>query len=236
MTNRPISEKAQDRRSKSPRFPPSVPLLRPWPRLVQPRSTCNRGDSAEFLGQPDEQSFRSAEVAEPIGVLVLDHFAADQLCAVLAEPGERIVEVIHGKHDAEVAKSVHWGVPVISGHRRREKSRELEPAVAVWRAHHGDLHALVAQSSDALCPLAFYHGSPFELEAELSEKRDCGIEGFHHDADVVHSFQRHGSILSCVVRSVNEREIRTLVAGPASRSRSRQRFMVKHWRRTETTS
>jgi hypothetical protein len=39
MTNRPISEKAQDRRSKSPRFPTSVPLLRPWPRLVQPRST-----------------------------------------------------------------------------------------------------------------------------------------------------------------------------------------------------
>ena len=39
MTNRLISEKAQDRRSKSPRFPPSVPLLRPWPRLVQPRST-----------------------------------------------------------------------------------------------------------------------------------------------------------------------------------------------------
>jgi hypothetical protein len=39
MTTRPISEKAQDRRSKSPRFPTSVPFLRPWPRLVQPRST-----------------------------------------------------------------------------------------------------------------------------------------------------------------------------------------------------
>jgi hypothetical protein len=67
--------------------------------------------------------------------------------------------------------------------------------VAVWRAHHGDLNALVAQSSDAPCPHAFYHGSPFELEAELSEKRDSGIEGFHHDADVVHSFKRHASIL-----------------------------------------
>jgi hypothetical protein len=84
---------------------------------------------------------------------------------------------------------------MIRDDRRREEAREFETAVPVWRAHHGDLNALVAQSSDAPCPLAFYHGSPFELEAELSEKRDSGIEGFHHDADVVHSFKRHVSIL-----------------------------------------
>src|SRR2546421_9326224 len=104
MTNRPISEKAQDRRSKSPRFPPSVPLFRPWPRLVQPRSTCNRGDSAEFLGQPDEKSFRSGDVAEPIRVLVLDHFEAFKLCAVLAEPDERIVDVVHGKKEIAASR------------------------------------------------------------------------------------------------------------------------------------
>jgi hypothetical protein len=98
---------------------------------------------------------------------------------------------------------------MIGDHRRRDKSRELEPTVAVWRAHHGDLNALVAQSRDAPCPLAFYHGSPFELEAELSEKSESGIEGFHHDADVVHSCKRHVSILYCVVRPVNERETRT---------------------------
>ena len=33
--------------------------------------------------------------------------------------------------------------------RRREKAGELEPAVAVRRAHHGDLDALVAQAGDA---------------------------------------------------------------------------------------
>jgi hypothetical protein len=32
------------------------------------------------------------------------------------------------------------------------------------------------------------HGSPFELEAQLGEKRDGGIKRFHHDADVVHPF------------------------------------------------
>ena len=55
---------------------------------------------AEFFGQPDEKSFGSADVAEPIRVFVLDHFAADKLCAVLAEPGDHIVDVFHGKHDA----------------------------------------------------------------------------------------------------------------------------------------
>ena len=57
-------------------------------------------DSAKFLGQPDEESFGSADVAEPIRVLVSDHFAADKLRAVLTEPDERIVDVVHGKHDA----------------------------------------------------------------------------------------------------------------------------------------
>ena len=63
---------------------------------------------------------------------LLDQFAYE-LCSVLAEPGERIVDVLHGEHDAQVAAGVHWGVPVIGDHRRREKSRELEPVVAVRR-------------------------------------------------------------------------------------------------------
>src|SRR5256885_6369550 len=41
------------------------------------------------------------------------------------------------------------------------------------------------------CPVSFDRGSPFELEAQLGEKRDGGIEGFHHDANVVHSLDRH---------------------------------------------
>jgi hypothetical protein len=56
--------------------------------------------SAEFLGEPDEKSFGPANVAEPIRVFVLDHFAADKLRAVLTEPGERLVDVVHGEHDA----------------------------------------------------------------------------------------------------------------------------------------
>src|SRR5439155_12949021 len=83
------------------------------------------------------------------------------------------------------------GVPVIGDHRRREKARELEPAVAVRRAHHGDLDALVAQSSDAPCPLSFHHGPTFELEAELAKERDRRWEVVDDDAYIVHPLNSH---------------------------------------------
>src|SRR5438270_9369733 len=169
----------------------------PWPSPTYGRRRDGQDDlehwcrSAEFLGEPDEKAFGPADVAEPIRVLVLDHFAADELRAVFAEPGERLVDVVHGEHDAQVAEGVHRGVPMIGDHRRREKARELEPAVAVRCAHHGGLDALVAQSSDAPCPLSFDHGSPFELEAELAKELDRLGEVVDEDADIVHSFECH---------------------------------------------
>src|SRR5207302_3453597 len=59
------------------------------------------GASAEFFGETYEKPFGTANVAEPIGVFVLDHFIADELRAVLTEPGERLVDVVHGEHDAQ---------------------------------------------------------------------------------------------------------------------------------------
>src|SRR5947207_801536 len=67
--------------------------------------------SAEFLGESDEKPFRPADVAEPIRVFILDYFAYE-LRAALAEPIKRLVDVVHGEHDAEVAQSVHRGVAV----------------------------------------------------------------------------------------------------------------------------
>jgi hypothetical protein len=145
---------------------------------------------AKLLGEPDEKSFGSADVAEPIRVFVLDYFP-DELRAVLAESGEGIVDVVHSKHDTEVAESVHRGVSVINDRRWREKSRELKPAVAVRRAHHGDLDALVSQSSDTPRPVSFNRSSPFELESKLNEKRDGSVEGVYHDADIVHPLKSH---------------------------------------------
>src|SRR3954453_12046698 len=164
-------------------------------RSAQPSYQLDMAASADLLGQPDENALGAADVAEPIHVFVLDHFV-DDLRAVSAEPRERVVEVVHGEHDAQVAQSVHGGVPVIGDDGRRDEPRELDPAMAVRRAHHGDLAALVAESSDAPRPVSFDHGSAFELEAQLGEKRDGGVKRFDDDADVVHPLERHAAILA----------------------------------------
>src|SRR5437773_11416349 len=80
---------------------------------------------------------------------------------------------------------------MIGDHRRREESGHLEPAVTVRRTHHGNLDAHVAQSSDAICPVSFDWGAPLELEAEFGEELNGGVDVFYHDADVVHTLDRH---------------------------------------------
>lgn len=60
---------------------------------------------AEFLGEPDEQPSRAANVAKSVHVLVIDDFT-DELHAAQAEPFERRVEVVNGEHDAKIAQSI----------------------------------------------------------------------------------------------------------------------------------
>src|SRR5207247_10179079 len=97
--------------------PPALRALG-WASVPEGRLSACRA-SADLLGQPDENALGASDVAEPIHVFVLNHLV-DELRAVPAEPGERIVEVVHGEHDTQVAQSVHRGVPVIGDHRRRE--------------------------------------------------------------------------------------------------------------------
>src|SRR6266511_2692603 len=161
----------------------------------------------ELLGEPDENPFGTPDIAEPIHVFILDHFA-DELRAAFAESGERIVDVLHGEHDAQVAESVHWGAAVIGDHRRREETGHLEPAVTVRRTHQGNLDTHAAQSSDAICPISFDWGPPLELETKFGEELNGGINVFHHDADVVHTLDRHVVSLTSNVE---------LCGGPAQR-------------------
>src|SRR5439155_14782067 len=87
--------------------------------------------------------------------------------------------------------------------RRREESGEFEPAVAVRRAHHGNLDALIGQSSDTSGPFSFDHGPPFEFEAELAKEINRRSEVIDDDSYVVHPFERHVSNLQDVVQSSN---------------------------------
>src|SRR5262249_57742053 len=125
--------------------------------------------SAELLGEPDEKPFGPTDVAEPIRVFIPDDFAYE-LRAAPAEPFKRLVNVVHGEHDAEVAQGIDRGVAMIRDDRRREETRELEPAVAVRCAHHGNLDTLIAEPGDASGPFAFDRGPPFQIEAELAKE------------------------------------------------------------------
>src|SRR5215467_14591103 len=94
---------------------------------------------------------------------------------------------------------------MIRDDRRCEEAGELEPAVAVRRAHHGNLDALIAQSSDTSGPFAFDRGPPFELESEFAKEIDRSSEVFDDDSYVVHPLERHVSNLQGVAGSNNGR-------------------------------
>jgi hypothetical protein len=81
----------------------------------------------------------------------------------------------------------------------REQTEEFETAVAVRRAHHGNLDALIGKSGDPSCPFSFDRGPPFELKAELSKEINCPSEVIDDDSYVIHSFERHASNLHNVV-------------------------------------
>ena len=59
--------------------------------------------------------------------------------------------------------------------------------MAIGSDHHGDLDALIDQSSDASGPFSFNHGAPFKRQSKLGEKGDGVFERFDDDADIVHS-------------------------------------------------
>ena len=87
---------------------------------------------------------------------------------------------------------------MIRDDRRREEAGQLETAVAVRRAHHRNLDALVGKSGDTSCPFSFDRGPSFELKAKLSKEINCPSEVIDDDSYVVHPFQRHPSNLQDV--------------------------------------
>jgi hypothetical protein len=62
--------------------------------------------SPERLGQPDQDALGSADVAEPIAVLVLNNLAND-LRPVGKQTLEHGVDVVDREHDATEAQRIH---------------------------------------------------------------------------------------------------------------------------------
>lgn len=77
----------------------------------------------------------------------------------------------------------------------REEAGELEPAVAIRCAHHGNLDMLIAEASDTSGPFSFDQGPPFEFEAELTKEINRTPEVLDDDPYVVHPLERHVSHL-----------------------------------------
>jgi hypothetical protein len=77
--------------------------------------------------------------------------------------------------------------------------------VAVRRAQHGNLDALIAEPRDTSGPFSFDRGPPFELEAELAKELNRRCEVIDDDAYVIHPFERHASNLQTVLSSDNGR-------------------------------
>ena len=102
---------------------------------------------------------------------------------------------------------------MICDSRRSEEAGELEPAVAVRRAHHRTLDALIALSSDASGPFSFNHGPTFQLETELAKELDGASEVIDDDSHVVHSFERHVSNLQGARHDERRARIRVLASG-----------------------
>jgi hypothetical protein len=71
--------------------------------------------------------------------------------------------------------------------------------VAVRRAHHSDLDALIAETGNTSGPFSFDCGPPLELEAELAKEINRPFKVMD-DSYVIEPFQRHVSNLQAGVR------------------------------------
>ncbi len=149
------------------------------------------------MRKADEDSFRPANVAEPVHIFVL-HDLPYKLRPTLAESFKRIVDVVHREHDTKVAESVHRRGAMIGDSGWSEKTAKLQPAMTVGRTHHGNLDMLIAQAGDTPSPFAFDRGAPFKLQPELKKEINRCAEVFDDDSHIVHPFDCHTPILQSV--------------------------------------
>src|SRR3954464_7702504 len=153
-------------------------------------STYAHADApSELLAQRNDNALGAANVAEPVGVLVLDHFA-DQFGAAVEQARDDGVEVINGEHDAAysqcVNRRVHRGVRGPGSDRlRRVELVQLDPPVAVRGAQEREGGTDVLKADETVD-----HGAPdgrlaLQLQSEIEKEGLHGLKVVDDDEDVV---------------------------------------------------
>src|SRR5215212_9578917 len=133
----------------------------------------------------------TADVAEPIRVFVLHHFA-DQFGAVRAQARDDVVDVIDGEHDAADPECVHRNVLGPSSDRFwRVELVQLDPSVAVWSAHQREGRTDVLKADETIYRGAFDSRLALQLHTKLDKKGVRSRKVVDHDENVVHPLERH---------------------------------------------
>src|SRR2546421_8719780 len=146
---------------------------------------------ADLLAQSDDDAFRPADVAKPIRVLILHHFAY-QLGPVGEQARDDSVDVFDGEHDATDAQRVHRRVHGSKPDRvGRVELVELDATVAVRGPHQREGGANVLEPDQAVDRRSLDLRLAFELEAEFDEERLGRLEVVDNDENVVHPLNRH---------------------------------------------
>src|SRR3954468_6666073 len=145
----------------------------------------------ELLGKPDNDALGAADVAEPIRVLVLHHFA-DQYGAVGAQAREDVVDTIDGEHDAADPERVHRNVLGPSSDCfRRVELVQLDPSVAVRSAHQREGSTDVPEADETIYRGALDGRLALQLHTKLDKERLRSLKVVDHNEDVVHPLERH---------------------------------------------
>src|SRR5687768_5296177 len=121
----------------------------------------------DLLCDPDEDSFRSADIAESVDVFKIHDFI-DYRSTKLPESGERVIDILDGKHYAQISQRVYRSGAVVRCDGGCVKARELDSTMAVGSAHHRNFDALAPHSRDTAGPFPFDRHAALQGQAEFS--------------------------------------------------------------------
>src|SRR5438309_688916 len=146
--------------------------------------------STELLAQSDDDAFRPADIAKPMRILVLHHFAY-QLGPVGEQARNDSVDVIDGEHDATDAQRVHRRVHGPKPDRVGRVELVQLNTLPIGSPQHREGGPDILEPDQAPYQRPFDCRLALELEAQFDEERLDGFEIVDNDENVVHPFNRH---------------------------------------------